>query len=269
MRARPAPRVTPAQPRRLKGPPKRPSRDRARHPRRPSRRHPPSLPRHGWCGSGKQSTVRRSRDFRWAAAKRLQRPRRRRQTRPCRGKPPTPCPPATMSRPPRRRKLSSDRPPAKALPIRRRRRRSKRRFALPLGAMTSRTIPSGARSGKRIGALAPPPSMTHAARPVVRMRARVLCRSEAFGTGRDNLLACGMGNRRAPSARTASLAYALISSAIHPATVRVAGAHVYTMLASRVRMGEVPPLAGQIQPRPGQFRACLQRLPLRSRKLSM
>ena len=106
-------------------------------------------------------------------------------------------PPATMSRPPRRRKLWRDRR-AMALPICRRRRRSKRRFALPLGAMTSRTIPSGARSGKRIGARAPPPSMTDAARPVVPMRARVLCRSEAFGTGRDNLLALRhAGNRRA------------------------------------------------------------------------
>ena len=65
--------------------------------------------------------------------------------------------------------------------------------AAALGAMTSRTIPSGARSGRTIGARAPPPSMTDAARPVVHMRARVLCRSEAFGTGRDNILAGSQG----------------------------------------------------------------------------
>ena len=44
-----------------------------------------------------------------------------------------------------------------------------------------------------IGAVAPPPSMMDAARPVVRMRARPPRRSEDFGTGRDNIAASGQG----------------------------------------------------------------------------
>jgi hypothetical protein len=44
-----------------------------------------------------------------------------------------------------------------------------------------------------IGAFAPLPSMTNAARPVVRLRARPPRRSEDFGTGRDNIAACGQG----------------------------------------------------------------------------
>ncbi len=158
MRARRAPRVTPAQPRGRQRPPTCPPRDRARHPRRPSRRHPASLPSHAWCGSGKQSTVRRSRGFHWAAATRPQRPRRR-PTRPNRRKPRTPPPPAVMfRRPPHWRRLAFTRVPGRPLPTRRRRRRRcKRRFGLPaLGATTSRAISSGVASGQMTGALAPP-----------------------------------------------------------------------------------------------------------------
>ena len=152
MDARPAPRLTPPQPRGRKRPPTCPPIHRARHPRR----LPPSLPRHAWCGSGKRSTVRRSRDFHWAAAKRPRRPHRG-PTRPNRRKPRMPPPPAAMSLRPRRRKLASARAPGRPLPIhRRRRRRCRRRFAQPsLGATTSRAISSGVTSGQMTGALAP------------------------------------------------------------------------------------------------------------------
>ena len=173
-----------------------------------------------------------------------------RQIHPGRGKPSTPPPPATMSWPPDPRKLSSDRLPGKALPIRRRRRRNKRRFALPLGAMTSRAIRSGMTSGRTIGALAPPPSMTDAARPVVHMRARVLSRPGAFGTGRDSSLPASCGLR----ARRLWLTHRY--RPVHPNRA-VAGAHVH-LLASRVRMGEVPPARANPAASSVKFRACLQ-----------
>ena len=185
-------------------------------------------------------------------------------------------PPATMPRPPRRRKQCRKSPIGqkrakgrRRWPVCRRRKRSKRRFALPASRrddIENDFLP-GARSGRTIGARPPPPSMTDAAPPVVHMRARVLCRSEAFGTGRDNILACSQeATAVCASDRTASSAYALISSAIHRHRA-VGGAHVYPRLLSRMRMAATP--LGRANPaasKSGSVHVCKDTFPLAQAK---